>query len=241
MRRTATVVVALAVVALAASLAAVSSSAATGKAQATTLTVWVGWSARELNEFKKVVAEYDAEEPERLRQGRGRDQRRQDHRGAPLGQRARRRQLVHVVERRDLLLVRRLDRPRPVSEEGRHLDEHLPGGDDVLHPVQGHAVCPAAPGRRLRLLLQQGALQEGRPHAAAGDPPGADAVREEADDAKGRRLARRRRLRPGVRLLPERDRRIPAARRREVLRPRRASRRSRATPPGRRCSTGRRA
>ena len=26
---------------------------------ATTLTVWVGWSARELSEFKKVVAEYD--------------------------------------------------------------------------------------------------------------------------------------------------------------------------------------
>jgi multiple sugar transport system substrate-binding protein len=33
-------------------------AARAGKA-ATTLTVWVGWSARELNEFKKVVAEYD--------------------------------------------------------------------------------------------------------------------------------------------------------------------------------------
>jgi multiple sugar transport system substrate-binding protein len=30
-----------------------------GTAAPTTLTVWVGWSARELNEFKKVVAEYD--------------------------------------------------------------------------------------------------------------------------------------------------------------------------------------
>jgi multiple sugar transport system substrate-binding protein len=29
-------------------------------AKATTLTVWVGWSQRELREFKKVVAEYDA-------------------------------------------------------------------------------------------------------------------------------------------------------------------------------------
>jgi multiple sugar transport system substrate-binding protein len=30
-----------------------------GTAAPTTLTVWVGWSARELNEFKKVVSEYD--------------------------------------------------------------------------------------------------------------------------------------------------------------------------------------
>src|SRR5437588_6173836 len=30
----------------------------------TTLTVWVGWSARELKEFKGVVAEYDAKHPE---------------------------------------------------------------------------------------------------------------------------------------------------------------------------------
>ncbi|HEX4931366.1 MAG TPA: extracellular solute-binding protein [Gaiellaceae bacterium] len=38
-----------------------SSTAPAAKAgkSATTLTVWVGWSARELNEFKKVVAEYD--------------------------------------------------------------------------------------------------------------------------------------------------------------------------------------
>ena len=41
-----------------------SSAAAPGKAHATTLTVWVGWSARELSEFKKVVAEYDAKNPD---------------------------------------------------------------------------------------------------------------------------------------------------------------------------------
>jgi ABC-type glycerol-3-phosphate transport system substrate-binding protein len=34
--------------------------AASDRATATNLTIWVGWSARELNEFKKVVAEYDA-------------------------------------------------------------------------------------------------------------------------------------------------------------------------------------
>ena len=33
--------------------------AASSKTSATKLTVWVGWSARELSEFKKVVAEYD--------------------------------------------------------------------------------------------------------------------------------------------------------------------------------------
>ncbi len=41
----------------AAGLAATSS---TSKAEAEELTIWVGWSARELNEFKKVVSEYDA-------------------------------------------------------------------------------------------------------------------------------------------------------------------------------------
>ena len=39
-------------------------TSASSRADATTLTVWVGWSARELNEFKKVVAEYDAKNPD---------------------------------------------------------------------------------------------------------------------------------------------------------------------------------
>jgi multiple sugar transport system substrate-binding protein len=54
MRRVVTAVVVLtALVVVAAGLAA------TSKPQADELEVWVGWSARELNEFKKVVAEYD--------------------------------------------------------------------------------------------------------------------------------------------------------------------------------------
>jgi multiple sugar transport system substrate-binding protein len=66
MRRVATTVVLLAALGLA--LAGVASSskpagstspANAAKSSATTLTVWVGWSARELSEFKKVVAEYD--------------------------------------------------------------------------------------------------------------------------------------------------------------------------------------
>ena len=67
MRRVTTAVVLFAAVGLALALAGVASSskqsatAPTGgaKASATTLTIWVGWSARELKEFKKVVAEYD--------------------------------------------------------------------------------------------------------------------------------------------------------------------------------------
>jgi multiple sugar transport system substrate-binding protein len=66
MRRVATAVVLLAALGLV--LAGVASSskptgatspANVAKSSATTLTVWVGWSARELSEFKKVVAEYD--------------------------------------------------------------------------------------------------------------------------------------------------------------------------------------
>jgi multiple sugar transport system substrate-binding protein len=36
-----------------------SSNAGTSGAKAQTITIWVGWSARELKEFKKIVAEYD--------------------------------------------------------------------------------------------------------------------------------------------------------------------------------------
>ncbi len=54
---------AIAAVALAALLAAVvggtARSSADAAAKAETITVWVGWSARELKEFKKIAAEYD--------------------------------------------------------------------------------------------------------------------------------------------------------------------------------------
>ncbi len=68
-RRTTTVSLVAALVLLAAfvggSTRGTASAGNTKVAQgaATNLTVWVGWSARELNEFKKVVAEYDAKNP----------------------------------------------------------------------------------------------------------------------------------------------------------------------------------
>ncbi len=72
MRRVTTAVVLFAAAGLALALAGVASSSKTGakapaggaKASATTLTVWVGWSARELKEFKKVVTEYDNKNPD---------------------------------------------------------------------------------------------------------------------------------------------------------------------------------
>ena len=60
MRRKAAIAVALVGLVLAAAIGAAGSPAANERATVTNLTIWVGWSARELNEFKKVVAEYDA-------------------------------------------------------------------------------------------------------------------------------------------------------------------------------------
>ena len=52
-----------AVAVLTALMIAAAGLAATTQAEAEELTIWVGWSARELNEFKKVVAEYDKKNP----------------------------------------------------------------------------------------------------------------------------------------------------------------------------------
>jgi multiple sugar transport system substrate-binding protein len=60
MRRAAVLAAVLAFAATAAALSASSSPAATAsRAAPTQLTIWVGWSARELGVFNKVVAEYD--------------------------------------------------------------------------------------------------------------------------------------------------------------------------------------
>jgi multiple sugar transport system substrate-binding protein len=51
--------VALVLGAAAIAASARSSNAGTSSSKAETITIWVGWSARELKEFKKIVAEYD--------------------------------------------------------------------------------------------------------------------------------------------------------------------------------------
>jgi multiple sugar transport system substrate-binding protein len=66
MRRVTGILLAALVVGIAAVGATTISSARAGadSKKVTKLTVWVGWSARELKEFKAVVAEYDAKHPE---------------------------------------------------------------------------------------------------------------------------------------------------------------------------------
>ena len=65
MKRVATAVVLATLVATATGFALTAKgSASSSKASATKLTIWVGWSARELKEFKGVVAEYDKKHPE---------------------------------------------------------------------------------------------------------------------------------------------------------------------------------
>jgi multiple sugar transport system substrate-binding protein len=59
MKRVAAAIALLTALAVSAGLASASPTKA-DKPAATKLTVWVGWSARELSEFKKVVQEYDA-------------------------------------------------------------------------------------------------------------------------------------------------------------------------------------
>jgi multiple sugar transport system substrate-binding protein len=49
--------------AVAGGVAKTTARAGTSSAKATQLTIWVGWSARELSEFKKVVSEYDKKNP----------------------------------------------------------------------------------------------------------------------------------------------------------------------------------
>ena len=59
------VIAAVALVAiLAAVVGATAQSAAHAGTKADTITVWVGWSARELKGFKKIVAEYDKNHPD---------------------------------------------------------------------------------------------------------------------------------------------------------------------------------
>src|SRR5919201_4239318 len=58
--------VALAILALAAVVLAATSGSASGSqrsTKATKITIWVGWSARELKVFKRIVSEYDQAHP----------------------------------------------------------------------------------------------------------------------------------------------------------------------------------
>ena len=245
MKRMATIVVLLAALALVAVAAAAVSEDATsttpaakGGTAATTLTVWVGWSARELSEFKKVAAEYDKKNAAVT---------------------------VKVVgginDDKIIAALRGGNAPDVVSSfTSANVGIYCPSGGWIdLGPYLKRDKIdmnqfPAATryytqyqGKRCALPLLAdvyGFYYNKAMFAAAGlkGPPKTlaelDDVREEADDEERRRLAEGRRLQPVLRLLPEHRRRVPAARERQVVR-KTASPASARTRPGRSCCAGR--
>ena len=160
------------------------------------LTLWVGFTNRELQVIKDAVKEYDDANPNvtvKVVGGINDDKIIASLRGGDAPDAA---STVHVVERRQLLLVGRLHRPAAVSRRQRRRHGQLHRGHAVLHAVQRHALRAADPGRRLRAVLQQEALRRGRPDRAAEDDLGADRVRQEADQEEPGRVAQGRRLQP---------------------------------------------
>ena len=179
------------------------------KGSATKLTVWVGWSARELAEFKKVVAEYDRKNPNVDGQGRRRAS--TTTRSSPRSAAATRpTSSARSPRTTSASTARRAagSTSAPYLEEGRRRASSIfPAATQYYTQYKGNALRAAAARRRLRPLLQQDALQ-----ATAGitSPPKTiselTAVREEADEAERGRLAQGRRLRPVLRLLREHGR-----------------------------------
>ena len=161
MRRKAAIAVALVGFVLAAAIGAAGTSAAPERATATNLTIWVGWSSRELSEFKKVVAEYDAKNADVSVKVVG-----------------------SINDDKITAALRSGNVPDVVSSfTSQNVGVYCPSGGWIdlapylkrdkintsIFPATtryytqygGHAVRVAAARRRVRLLLQQGALQEG--------------------------------------------------------------------------------
>src|SRR5207244_10422999 len=105
---------------------------------------------------------------------------------------------------RDLLLDRRLDRPGAAAQTVEYRSQHLPGRNSLLHAIQGDAVRAPDARRRVRPLLQQEAVPEGRDQVSAEDHGRADGGREEADPARLEWQDQDRRLRSTTRLLRKR-------------------------------------
>ncbi len=177
MRRSAAAV-ALLVVALVLVASALASGA--HRSSPTKLTIWVGWSAgKELTTFKAVAAEYDKNHPEVTIKVVG-----------------------GIDDNKIVAAIRSGTAPdvvssfnsynvgnycgsggwvdlAPAPQEGPHRPGDLPAGPAVLHAVRGQAVRAAAARRRLRPLLQQGDVREGRDQEPA------------EDDVRARRPTRR--------------------------------------------------
>ena len=199
----------------------------TGKAHATKLTIWVGWSAAGAERVQEGRGRVRRQERGRIGQGGRLDQRRQDHRRAPLGERAGRRQLVHVVRTSGLLPVGRLDRPRPVPQARQDRASIFPAATMYYTQYKGTRCALPLLADVYGFYYNKALFKKAGLTAPPKTFAELTAYAKKLTTRKARRLPRRRRLRPGLRLLPELDRRVPAARRREVLRPA-------ASPPSRR-------
>ncbi len=240
MRRKAAIVVALVGLVLAAAIGAAGSPAASERATATNLTIWVGWSARELNEFKKVVAEYDAKNADVTVKVVG-----------------------SINDDKITAALRSGNVPDVVSSfTSQNVGVYCPSGGwiDLAPYLKRDKINTSIFPATTRYYTQYGGTRCALPlladaygfyynkqlfkKAGLTRPPRTleelDRVREEAHDPQGRRIARRRRLRPVHRLLPELDRRLPAARRGEVLRRGGEVVARRRTPPGSGSCAGRR-
>ena len=189
-----------------------------GKPAATNLTIWVGWSARELREFKKVVAEYDAKHADvnvkvvgginddkiiaAIRAGNARTSSARSHRTnvgiyCPSGGWID----LSPYLKKDKIDVNMFPKTTMYYTQYKGTRVRLPLLADVYGFYWNKQMLKAAGSR-------------GPPKTLAR----ADDVRQEADEEESRRLAQGRRLRSPVRLLPEHDRRLSAAVWREVLR-----------------------
>ncbi|CAK7284517.1 hypothetical protein SGPA1_30390 [Streptomyces misionensis JCM 4497] len=164
----------------------------------------------------------------RLREGapqhpcarRRRHDRRQDQPGAARRRRPgpRRGLLVHHQQRGQVLFLGRARRSGPLPEEGRHRPGHdLPRGDERVHPVRREPVHRAAARRRVRAVLQQDGVPEGRHSPAAQDLERVRDRRREADDS-GRGLVQAARFHAGLPRLGDHHRALSRAVLPDVLR-----------------------
>ena len=167
------------------------------------ITLWVGFTARELGVIKHAVAGFEKENPQvkvkvvgginddkiiaASRGGKSPDVAQSfsaDNAGAFCGSGA------------------WLDL-KPYHGPRRDQRQHLPARPALVHAVRRHPLLAADARRRLRPLLQRGPAQEGGPERTAEDGLRARRLREEADRQEPRRIAEGRRVQPEYGLVLE--------------------------------------
>ena len=127
-----------------------------------------------------IPLDHREERPERHgRQDPVRDQR---------GESPRRRALVRPGQRGQVLHVGGVDRPHALHPAGQHGSQPVPAGRVQVHEVRQQPMCVPVPYRRVRAVLQQGHVREGRDLGAPQDDVRADGRRQETDRVQPGRL-----------------------------------------------------